>query len=78
MTVRKITAAGQISLPATVRTRWGVSSVAVDDLGDHVVVRPLPDDPIEAARGALSNRKIKVTSLRETARKDEATAEQRR
>jgi bifunctional DNA-binding transcriptional regulator/antitoxin component of YhaV-PrlF toxin-antitoxin module len=78
MTRRKITSAGQISLPAIVRARWNVSSVAVDDLGDHVVVRPLPDDPIKAARGALRNRTIDSKALREAARRDEATAEQRR
>jgi bifunctional DNA-binding transcriptional regulator/antitoxin component of YhaV-PrlF toxin-antitoxin module len=75
---RKITAGGQISLPSSVRNRWQTQSVAVEDLGDHVVVRPLPDDPIAAARGALRGKLGNTASLREKARKDEAAAEARR
>ena len=78
MKVRKITAGGQISLPATVRIRWRTRSVAVEDLGDRVVVRPLPDDPIVAARGALEEKLGATKSLRARARKDEAAAEARR
>jgi bifunctional DNA-binding transcriptional regulator/antitoxin component of YhaV-PrlF toxin-antitoxin module len=78
MNRRKITTGGQISLPAAVRSRWGTKSVAVEDLGDHVVVRPLPDDPIAAARGALKGKLSKSASLRARARKDEAGAEVRR
>ena len=78
MKLHKITTGGQISLPARVRTRWSTKSVAIEDLGDHVVVRPMPDDPISAARGALRERLGPASSLREKARKDEATAEERR
>ena len=39
--------------PADVRHRWGTTRVLVDDRGDALVLRPLPDDPIAAARGAL-------------------------
>ena len=77
MKLRKITTGGQISLPASVRSRWGTKVVAVEDLGDHVVVRPLPDDPIAAARGALKEG-VSTGVLRETAREDEAAAERRR
>lgn len=76
--MRKITTGGQISLPATVRSRWGTKSVAVEDRGDHVVVRPLPDDPIAAARGALKGKIGSTAALRAKARKDEAAAERRR
>lgn len=78
MKLRKITTGGQISLPATVRSRWGTKLVAVEDLGDHVVVRPLPDDPIAAARGALKGKIGSTAALRARARKDEAAAEHRR
>jgi len=61
-----------------VRRRWGTSAVAVEDLGDRVVVRPLPDDPIAAARGALEGKLASTASLREKAREDEAAAEPRR
>jgi bifunctional DNA-binding transcriptional regulator/antitoxin component of YhaV-PrlF toxin-antitoxin module len=75
---RKITAGGQISLPANVRSRWQASLVSVEDLGDHVVVRPLPDDPVTAARGALAGKLSGTSALRSKARKDEALAEARR
>ena len=77
MKLRKITTGGQISLPAAVRRRWRTHRVRVDDLGDRVVITPVPDDPIAAARGALEGR-ISSVGLRNQARKDEATAEARR
>jgi bifunctional DNA-binding transcriptional regulator/antitoxin component of YhaV-PrlF toxin-antitoxin module len=75
---RKITAGGQISLPAAVRNRWRTRSVAVEDLGDRVIVRPLPDDPIAAARGALKGKVGSTTALRAKARRDEGATEARR
>jgi bifunctional DNA-binding transcriptional regulator/antitoxin component of YhaV-PrlF toxin-antitoxin module len=74
----KITAGGQVSLPAAIRRRWGTNAVALEDRGDHVVVRPLPDDPIAAARGALKGRLLPTEQLRAIAREDEAIAEVRR
>ena len=65
-------------MPAAIRSRWRAKAVAVEDLGDHVVVRPLPDDPIDAARGALKGRIGSANSLRPRARRDEAAAEDRR
>jgi bifunctional DNA-binding transcriptional regulator/antitoxin component of YhaV-PrlF toxin-antitoxin module len=69
---------GQISLPAEVRRRWNTSVVALEDHGDRVVVRPLPDDPIAAARGALKGRVGPTEALRRRARADEAAAERRK
>lgn len=69
---------GQISLPAAVRRRWGTSVVSIEDHGDRVVVRPLPEDPIAAARGALKGRLPSTTVLRAEARRDEQLAERRR
>ena len=74
----RITSAGQLSIPASVRRRWGTSSVAVEDLGDHLVVRPVPDDPIAAARGALRGRIRPSSELREIARRDDEQAERQR
>jgi hypothetical protein len=76
--LRKITAGGQISLPAVVRRRWGAKVVTLEDLGDSLVVRPQPDDPIAAARGALRGRVRASDELRAAAREDEAHAERRR
>ncbi|MDQ3672557.1 MAG: AbrB/MazE/SpoVT family DNA-binding domain-containing protein [Actinomycetota bacterium] len=77
MKLRKITRGGQISLPADVRHRWNTERVGVEDLGDRLVITPVPDDPIAAARGALEGR-ISSDGLRARARADEAAAEARR
>jgi hypothetical protein len=74
----KITGGGQISLPASVRRRWATTTVGLEDLGDRLIVRPLPDDPIAAARGALKGRLGSTSQLRAKARRDEAEAEARR
>lgn len=49
-----ITQGGQVSIPADVRRRWGTTRVIVEDRGDSLVLRPLPDDPIDAAMGSLA------------------------
>jgi bifunctional DNA-binding transcriptional regulator/antitoxin component of YhaV-PrlF toxin-antitoxin module len=76
----RVTAAGQLSLPADVRRRWGTSTVVLEDEGDHLVVRPVPDDPIAAARGAFAGRGRGLTSvqLKELARTDELDSERSR
>jgi len=76
--LHKVTAGGQVSLPAAVRRRWQTTTVGVEDHGDHVVVRPLPDDPITAARGALRGRIADTAKLRGNVREEEAAAEARR
>jgi hypothetical protein len=78
MTRRKITAGGQVSLPASIRRRWGTSVVAIEDHGDSVVVRPLPEDPVAAARGAFAGRIGSTAELRKVARADDLAAERRR
>lgn len=74
----KITSGGQISIPAAVRRRWGVSELEIEDLGDRLVLRPAVSDPIEAAFGAFAGRIPPSGSLRAQAREDEAAAEERR
>lgn len=49
-----ISSGGQISLPAEIRRRWGVETVQIVDLGEHLEIRPVPGDPIRAMRGALT------------------------
>ncbi|HEY7446393.1 MAG TPA: AbrB/MazE/SpoVT family DNA-binding domain-containing protein [Vicinamibacterales bacterium] len=64
MMVVKVTTSGQISLPASIRSRWRVSRVVVEDEGDRVTVRPLPDDPVAAACGSLRRRGPSPEALR--------------
>lgn len=78
MKTRRITSAGQLSIPAAVRRRWGTSRVAVEDLGDRIVVRPVPEDPIRAARGSLRGKIGASRDLRAAARTDEAASSRRR
>lgn len=49
----QISKGGQISIPASIRRRWQSRDVVIEDRGDEIVVRPLPADPIAAARGSL-------------------------
>lgn len=44
--VMKVSRNGQVSIPADARARWNADLVVVVDLGDRVVMRPLPDDPV--------------------------------
>ena len=74
----KITSAGQLSLPARIRRRWGTQRVAIEDLGDTSSSGPVPDDPIAAARGALKGRIPPSEELRAVARADEEHAVKRR
>lgn len=79
MKTAKITRGGQISIPSSIRRRWGTSTLALEDLGDRVVLRPAPDDPIAAARGALAGElSMSSEELRAAARETEAQAERRR
>lgn len=54
MSTLKITASGQVSLPAHIRRRWNVSRVRMVDHGDHVTFEPVPDEPWEALRGRFA------------------------
>jgi bifunctional DNA-binding transcriptional regulator/antitoxin component of YhaV-PrlF toxin-antitoxin module len=49
-----ISSGGQVSVPAEVRKRWRTRTVLAEDRGDHVVLRPVPDDPVAAALGAFA------------------------
>ncbi len=59
----RITGAGQVSIPAEVRHRWGTSTVTIEDEGNRIVLRPVPDDPITALRGALAHLRSDVSSV---------------
>ena len=79
MKMLKVTRGGQISVPAEIRRRWGTSTLALEDLGDRLVLTPAPDDPIAAARGAFAGAAASdTTELRRAARDAEAIAEGRR
>lgn len=75
----KISRGGQVSVPAAVRGRWRTNTVVAEDRGDHLVLRPAPDDPIAAARGALKDElEVDTDTMRREAREDELRSAERR
>ena len=78
MRMTTISRGGQISVPAEIRRRWGTSRVLLEDRGDAVVVRPLPADPIAAARGSLRAKAMTAEKARAGVRAEEAAAETHR
>jgi len=78
MRTATISRGGQIQVPAEIRHRWGVSRVVLEDEGDAILIRPLPDDPIAAAQGSLSFAGLTTTRAREALRQEELEAESRR
>jgi bifunctional DNA-binding transcriptional regulator/antitoxin component of YhaV-PrlF toxin-antitoxin module len=77
-TVRaRISRGGQISVPGPVRRRWATERVAIEDHGDHLVVRPLAD-PVSGFVGFAAGRGPASDQAREQARAEERAAEQRR
>lgn len=75
-----ISRGGQISIPASIRHRWGVQTVVLEDQGERIVLGPAPDDLIAAAEGALADEvgRIDVARLRRSARADERAVEAKR
>lgn len=68
-----------MSVPAEIRHRWNTSRVTLEDLGDRIVLRPAPADPIAALRGAFATaQKPGSDELRRRARAEEADAGARR
>ena len=75
--VMKVSRNGQVSIPADTRARWNVDHVVVVDLGDRVVMRPMPDDPVADLIGKY--RRGPATEVaRRRARVEEASVEPRR
>lgn len=58
-----------MSVPAAVRKRWRARTVLAEDHGDHLVLRPVPDDPVAAAVGAFATQ-ISVLGSEEAKRLD--------
>jgi bifunctional DNA-binding transcriptional regulator/antitoxin component of YhaV-PrlF toxin-antitoxin module len=74
----KVSSNGQVSIPADARTRWHSERVVVVDLGDRVVIRPLPTDPVAELAGKYRGRGPATDRARQTARAEEATRERRK
>ena len=70
MTISKTTVKGQVVIPAPLRKKYNIKKgtrVAISEgEGNVIVIKPLPDDPIEASRGMLKGK----TSLMKALLKD--------
>ena len=49
-TMTRISRGGQVTVPAPVRRRWDTERVALEDHGDHLLLRPLAD-PVDSFLG---------------------------
>lgn len=78
MSALHISRGGQVSLPAEIRRRWATDQVLAEDRGDSVVLRPMPADPVAAARGALGPSRISTDESRRQERDLEARRDRRR
>ena len=74
----KVSRNGQVSIPAETRARWGSERVVVVDLGDRVVIRPLPPDPVADLIGKYAGRGPSTSRARRAARADEASTARRK
>ncbi|CAN5249423.1 hypothetical protein BH20ACT22_BH20ACT22_25190 [soil metagenome] len=74
----RVSKGGQISLPAEIRRRWASDALVVEDLGDRVVLRPIPSDPVGAVVGAFPSQKGTVSQARKRISEEEQEAERRK
>jgi AbrB family looped-hinge helix DNA binding protein len=76
--VMKVSSNGQVSIPAAARARWNTKRVVVVDLGDRILMRPMPDDPVAAMRGKYRGRGPGSDEYRRQLRREEEEIERRR
>lgn len=76
--VMKVSSNGQVSIPAEARARWQSDHVVVVDLGDRVVLRPLPADRLGSVVGKYRGRGPGTDRARRSARAEGAAAERRK
>ena len=76
--VMKVSANGQVSIPAAARARWKADQMLVLDLGDRVVMRPYQPDrdaAIDALYGKYAGRGPSTDEARREARAEDADRE---
>jgi hypothetical protein len=78
MKIANISKGGQVSIPASVKNRWGTRQVMIEDQGDALVLRPLPADPIGAALDLFDTGGPTTDEIRAQLREEDAAVEARR
>lgn len=69
--VMTVSGNGQVSIPAGARARWKTRKVIVVDLGDRVVMRPAPDEPVAKLEGKYRTRGPSSDQARRQARRED-------
>ena len=68
MAIAKVTSKGQMLIPVEYRRKFGIDTpgqVVVTEKDGHLVIMPLPEDPIGGARGILKAKQPLSTAQRE-------------
>jgi AbrB family looped-hinge helix DNA binding protein len=67
MSISKTTAKGHVVVPADLRRKFNIkkgTKVSVSEgPGNVIIIRPIPDDPIEASRGVLKGKTSLLKAL---------------
>ena len=74
----RVTAAGQVSLPAQVRRRWGASRVRMTDEGGRLIVEPASDNPFDDLIGILADGSISSDDMEREEREAERERDRRK
>ncbi|MEO1062507.1 MAG: AbrB/MazE/SpoVT family DNA-binding domain-containing protein [Actinomycetota bacterium] len=69
----KISRNGQVSIPAPARSRWNAERVVVVDLGDHVVLRPVHEEPAAELAGKYAHAGPTSDEMRRASRAEDAS-----
>ena len=73
--ITKATTKGQVVIPADLRRKFkigkGTRLAITEGEGNVILVRPIPDDPIEASRGLLRGKTSLRKALLKNRREDE-------
>ena len=76
--VMKVSANGQVSIPAEVRARWNTERVAIADMGDYIVIGPMSENPLDELVGKYPGRGPSTDEMRRMDREEDARYEARR
>lgn len=74
----RITASGQVSVPAEVRRRWKTTRVHIIEHGDRIVVEPEPENPFDEFVGVFAGPGPTYDEMKAEDREVEAEREERR
>jgi AbrB family looped-hinge helix DNA binding protein len=67
MTISRATVKGQVIIPAPLRKKFNIKKgtriAIIEGEGNVILIKPLPDDPIEASRGVLKGKTSMIKAL---------------